>query len=398
MDGAPERAGADGVATSPPDAPDRKLRFGRSEWAGAFGDLGTLIPFVVAYVELAGLGAGALFVTFGAAMVFAGFAYRTPFPVQPMKAAGAIAITNAAAGVTLGAAAIHAAALATGMVWLLLGVTGTAQRVARLVAPPIALGLIVGLGIGFMLEGARSMSDGPWLAIPALALAIVFSDSRRVPVMFALLALGIAWSLATDASLPGRLDDIRPSLHWPTVVLGGIGVDAFVAGFVFIALPQLPLTLGNAVVAVTAENNRLFPDRPTSEGKVATTTGLVNLFSGALGGVPMCHGAGGMAGHVRFGARTGGAPVILGVVLLVLGLFASTSIAPLLALFPRPLLGVILFLAGLQLAMGARDLGHGRLDRLVMFGTAGLALWNVGAAFVFGVVVHELGRRGLLRL
>ncbi len=242
------------------------------------------------------------------------------------------------------------------------------------------------------------MSDGPWLAIPALALAIVFSDSRRVPVMFALLALGIAWSLATDASLPGRLADIRPSLHWPTVVLGDIGVDAFVAGFVFIALPQLPLTLGNAVVAVTAENNRLFPDRPTSEGKVATTTGLVNLFSGALGGVPMCHGAGGMAGHVRFGARTGGAPVILGVVLLVLGLFASTSIATLLALFPRPLLGVILFLAGLQLAMGARDLGHGRLDRLVMFGTAGLALWNVGAAFVFGVVVHELGRRGLLRL
>ena len=27
-------------------------RFDRMEWAGAFGDLGTLIPFVVAYISL----------------------------------------------------------------------------------------------------------------------------------------------------------------------------------------------------------------------------------------------------------------------------------------------------------------------------------------------------------
>ena len=81
----------------------------------------------------------------------------------------------------------------------------------------------------------------------------------------------------------------------------------------------MPLTLGNAVIAITEENNRLFPDRPVNEGRIATSTGLMNIFSAGVGGVPMCHGAGGMAGHVQFGARTGGALVILGVVLLVDG-------------------------------------------------------------------------------
>ena len=48
----------------------------------------------------------------------------------------------------------------------------------------------------------------------------------------------------------------------------------FLIGAVFLALPQLPLTLGNAVIAVTEENNRLFPDRPVSEKKVSISTGI----------------------------------------------------------------------------------------------------------------------------
>lgn len=89
-------------------------------------------------------------------------------------------------------------------------------------------------------------------------------------------------------------------------------------GMVLLALPQIPMTLGNAVIAITLENNRLFPQRPVTEGRVAVSTGLMNLFSGAVGGVPMCHGAGGMAAHLAFGARRGGSVVILGTVLFVL--------------------------------------------------------------------------------
>src|SRR5450759_4514834 len=97
-------------------------------------------------------------------------------------------------------------------------------------------------------------------------------------------------------------------------------------GFILLALPQLPLTCGNAYLAITEENDRLFPDRPVTERSVAFSTGLMNLGSSLIGGIPMCHGAGGMAGHVQFGARTGGSSIILGSILLGAGLFLSSSI------------------------------------------------------------------------
>ena len=124
----------------------------------------------------------------------------------------------------------------------------------------------------------------------------------------------------------------------------------------------------------------------------------MNLFSGALGGVPMCHGAGGLAAQVRFGARTGGAPVLLGCVLLVLAVGAGAWIVTLLELFPRAILGVLLFLAGLQLASGARGVVDDRLEGVVMLATAAFAIWHVGVAFVFGVLALAMVRRGWIRL
>ena len=112
----------------------------------------------------------------------------------------------------------------------------------------------------------------------------------------------------------------------------------------------------------------------------------------------MCHGAGGMAGHVRFGARTGGALVILGMVLFAVALFFSGSVGTLLRLFPPSVLGVILFLTGAQLALGACDLSKDKGERFVTVITGALAVWNVGIAFVVGVAAYWLNKRDLLRL
>ena len=169
-------------------------------------------------------------------------------------------------------------------------------------------------------------------------------------------------------------------------------------GFVLLTLPQLPLTFGNAYVAITEENNRLFPDRPVTERAVAYSTGLMNLGSSLIGGIPMCHGAGGMAGHVQFGARTGGSSIILGSVLLGAGLFLSASIGTVFKMFPPSVLGVILFMAGLQLALGSRDSGAEKADRFVVLATAAFAIWNVGAAVLFGILAHQASQRGWLRL
>lgn len=367
-------------------------RFDRHEWAGAFGDLGTLIPFVIAYLALLDLDPAGVLLAFGLASIVCGFVYRTPFPVQPMKAIGAVATTQAAQTYVVTAGAVHAAGWATGAIWLVLGLTGTARRIASLVSRPVVKGIIVGLGVGFVLSGAKMMAGSPWIGLAALAGTLLLFGQRRVPVMFVLLVFGALAGWLTDPTVADRLAGVRPEFRWPLLSLPEIRADEWMVGLVFLALPQLPLTLGNAIIAVAEENNRLFPDRPVTRERVAVSTGLLNLGGAALGGVPMCHGAGGMAGHVRFGARTGGAPIILGAVLVAVALFFSASVGALLALFPPPVLGVILLLAGAELAWGARSIGATTGERVAALVTAACAVWNVGVAFLAGSAVVAVVR------
>jgi MFS superfamily sulfate permease-like transporter len=124
----------------------------------------------------------------------------------------------------------------------------------------------------------------------------------------------------------------------------------------------------------------------------------MNLVAGGLGGVPMCHGAGGMAGHIRFGARTGGAAVLLGVLLLATALLLGDSVTTLLKLCPVPVLGVILFFGGLELAAGAQGGDTDAQDRYVVMVTAAIAMWNMGAGYLAGLVLWYAMRGNWLRL
>src|SRR5450830_702242 len=137
-------------------------RYDVPEWSGAFGDLGTLIPFVAAYLSILKMDANGLLVAFGVALIAAGSIYRTPFPVQPMKVIGAAAVSQASLAAGLGAATVIGAALTTGLVWIVLAFTGPARRAANWVPRPALLGIIMGLGFSFMLEGIRMMSSSPW--------------------------------------------------------------------------------------------------------------------------------------------------------------------------------------------------------------------------------------------
>lgn len=282
-------------------------------------------------------------------------------------------------------------------IWFLLGVTGAAKKVAELVSRPVAVGIIVGLGFGFMVEGIKMMSAGWLLGGFALLGTLLLLANRMVPVMFLLLIVGALAAVIAEPALLDKLTAIRPELRLPSFALAGLTWSDIVIGTLFLALPQVPLTLGNAVIAVTDENNRLFPDRPVTEKKVAISTGLMNLFGPLIGGVPMCHGAGGMAAHVRFGARTGGSLIILGGMLVLVALFLGSSVEILLQIFPAPILGVILFLAGAQLALGC-EFGHDKNDRFVTLITAACAMWNIGIAFILGMLVYHLLRRGWVKL
>jgi MFS superfamily sulfate permease-like transporter len=373
-------------------------RYDRAEWAGAFGDLGTLLPFVVAYIAVVKIDPLGMLLVFGAAMIAAGLYYRTPMPVQPMKAIGAVAATQASQTFLVTPQAVAVSGLATGLIWLALGFTGLAQKIARVLPRPVATGIILGLGFAFMLEGLKMMAAGWLVAGLALALTLALLSNRKVPAMFLLLLFGAAAALIADPRLAGELAALEPSFRLPRLAFNEIKPEDLAVGILFLALPQVPLTFGNAIVAVKEENNRLFPDRAISERKASISTGLMNLVGAPLGGVPMCHGAGGMAGHVRFGAQTGGAVVILGVILCLTALFFSDSVSTLLRIFPLPVLGVILFLTGAQLALGSCDFSKRKDERFATLVTAGCAVWNVGLGFVLGWLVLAALRRGYVKL
>ena len=368
------------------------------EWAGAFGDLGTLIPFVVAYISVLKIDPFGILFSFGTAMVVCGLYYKTPFPVQPMKALGAIAATQAAQTAVINQATVFSAGLVTGLIWLLVGVTGTAGRVAKLVPRCVVSGIVLGLGMSFMIEGIRYMSSGWLVAMAGLVGTLLLLTNRSIPAMFLLLIFGALCGVTQNPEAFRALTAMKLQLHGPSFALYAVNWHDVMIGTLFLALPQLPLTLGNAVIAIREENNKLFPERAVTENTIATSTGVMNLASAAVGGVPMCHGAGGMAGHVAFGARTGGAPIILGTILLCLAFCFSGSISAVFNIFPRAVLGVILFLTGAQLSLGSGEFSKDKAKRFITLVTAAFSMWNVGLAFIVGISLSYMAKRGLFRV
>jgi MFS superfamily sulfate permease-like transporter len=370
-------------------------RYDPVELAGAFGDLGTLIPFVVGYIAVMKIDPLGILFMFGLSELAVGLYYKTPIPVQPMKAIGSAAI---ASGGAVSAGMICGAGLFTGIFWLLAGVTKTVNIVTKLASKPIICGIVLGLGLMFITDGIRMMLQTPWLGAIVLVMTFALLAWNRFPAMFALLIIGTAAAYILNPAQMKHLLTIPPSFQVPRFTFARMSWEDFVKGSLLLAIPQLPLTIGNAVVAIRAENNELFPDRPVSDRMMATSQGIMNLVAAPFGGIPLCHGAGGMAGHVRFGARTGGSLVMLGGIMMVLALFFSQSVGLLFQTFPKAVLGVILFFAGAELAISTRDIGGRKEDFYVMLVVAGFAMWNMGAAFLAGIILHQAIERRWLKI
>ncbi len=359
--------------------------YNKMELAGAFGDLGTLIPFVVGYITLNKMDPLGILVAFGLFKIFVGLYFKTPVPVQPMKAIGGMAIAHAGA-ITPGM--IWGSGIFTGLFWLLMGMTGAITWVEKVTTKPVVRGIMLGLGLSFIIEGLGMMRAQPIFAVSGVVLTLLLLTNRRFPAMLILLGYGIVLAFVQKPELMGELSHLSFRFRWPELTFGQISWKELLSGFVILGLPQAPLTLGNAIIATVAENNAYFPDRKVTAKTISMDHGIMNLISAFLGGIPMCHGAGGMAGHIRFGARTGGALVMLGVIVLLVGLFLSDSVTLLLQVFPRPILGVILFFAGVELALVVQDVKLRKQNLFVLLVTAGTAMWNMGVAYLAGLVLY----------
>ena len=153
-----------------------------------------------------------------------------------------------------------------------------------------------------------------------------------------------------------------------------------------LVLPQVVLTIANAILATSLLTKDLF-GKDVPPKKLSTTIGLMNLTSVPFGGFPMCHGAGGLAGQYRYGARTGGASIIAGVIFLILALFFTSP--EVLSIVAVGVLGALLVFVGIE--MGRHSL---KTDSLVVTGLIGVLALAVSMtiAFIVGMVaVYLLG-------
>ncbi|MBI1738258.1 MAG: transporter [Acidobacteria bacterium] len=362
-----------------------RIRFDRNELSGAFGDIGTDFPLLVGMILAAGLDAPSVLIIFGAMQVLTGLAYGMPMPVQPLKAMAVIVITQ-----KLAPNVLYGGGLAIGIVMLLLTLTGLIGWVARIVPKSVVRGVQFGLGMQLASLALRDYvtSDG-WhgyaLAAVAFALTLALLGNRKFPPAPFIILLGVAYALLfkLDGGAFSHAAGLRlPQFHkleWADVL----------TGFLVLALPQLPLSLGNAILASQRVATDLFPEKKVSVRKISFTYSLMNIVSPFFSGVPTCHGSGGIAGHYTFGGRTGGSVVIYGAMYLTLGLFLGGGFQAAVKLFPLPVLGVILLFEALALMKLVRDMFSNAADFFIVL-LVGLIAFGLPYGYVLGVVLGTL--------
>lgn len=370
----------------------------RGDLGGALGDLGTLLPFLVGFIVVTDVRPTSILLAFGLSMIVVGWRLDVPFPVQPMKAVGAAALAGAVVAGQNMPAVLALSALITGVFWLIAAWSGLARWLARRVSRDVIHGVVLGLGIALIVAGLRRIEGDAVLGAASVVLALVLLGRGGWLTMPALMAVGWAMGAWRQPEMVQALADTPwalqlPGPQWPAFDQPGVWLAA-----IGLAAAQIPLTFGNAILGIVAETRRLFPAVPLDEDRAARGTGLMNLLAGGLGAPPMCFGAGGMAAQVACGARSGRAPIFLGSVLLVMGLFASGQLTVLLSLLPAGTLGAMLFVAGFSLTIGTAGSARDKEARAVLLTTAAVSVWNAGAGVLVGVLLEAGLRAKVMRI
>jgi hypothetical protein len=341
------------------------MTFSQGEVTGAIGDTVTVLPIVVALAALTPISLPHTLLAFGVFQVIWGLWYGLPMSVEPMKALAALAIAG-----TLSYSEFLLAGLVSGAALLALGTGGGLARAERAIGRPVVRGVQLAVALLLARSGLDLALGDPTLALAGLAVAIVAIAIGRANVA----ALGV---LGLGVGITVTLAGV-PVLTVPGVPAVPIGKLVPTVGVLEGALAQLAMTVGNAAVATSLLVSDFF-DREVSPDELSQGMGIMTLLSVPLGGVPMCHGSGGLAGKHAFGARSAGANVVLGV---LYGLAALVAGGGFFALFPMATLGVVLVLVAWELGKNALDSESRGLA--VAIGAVGL-LANVGIAFVCGI-------------
>ncbi|NOX34075.1 MAG: sulfate permease [Deltaproteobacteria bacterium] len=382
-----------------------KYRFNRQEFAGSLGDLGTILPIAIGMILVNGLNPSGLFLSVGLFYIFTGFYYGVTVSVQPMKVIGAYAIATAASS-----GQVLAAGLLMGIILLVLGLTGAIDFIGKYTPKSVTRGVQLSTGTLLMAQGVKLMMGTSRLQL-LHKMAEPYLRVQSIGFMPIGIVIGIAGGILTlflleNKKLPAGLVVVMSGLliglffgtkqgfgklyfgfHLPQWMPLGIPLKTdFIFALFALVLPQLPMTVGNAVIANADLSKEYFGEKSkkvTYKG-LSITMALGCIFSFFLGGMPICHGAGGLAAHYRFGARTAGSNFMIGALFVLLVLFLGSGILTVIYLLPMAILGVLLLFAGSQLALTIQDIS-GRADLFVVVVILGITLaTNLGIGVMAG--------------
>lgn len=383
-------------------------RFNRMEFAGSLGDLGTILPLAIGMILINGLNPLGLFLSVGLFYVFAGLYFKVTSPVEPMKVIGAYAI---ATGIT--ASQIQASSLWIFLFLLIIGGTGVITLIGKYIPKSVIRGVQLSTGVLLVTQGVKLMlgestfqalrnAAEPYLTIQSLGpiplglitgcilgvLTLLLLENKRLPAAIVVVGAGILTGVFLGTK--EGLQQMHVGFNLPNLLPYGFPTAGdFTFALLVLVLPQVPMTLGNAVMANADLSIQYFPQDGSrvTYRSLCISMALANLMSFLLGGMPMCHGAGGLASRYRFGARTGGSNLIIGGIFIFLALVLGEHLMAVIYLLPMAALGVLLVFAGAQLSLTLLDINT-RKDMFVPILIVGITLAsNLAAGFLVGIAV-----------
>ncbi len=381
---------------------DKAFIFNRLEFAGSLGDLGTMLPLVIAMIIINGMNAVNVLITIGIFYIISGLYFKVTVPVQPMKIISAYAIAMG-----LSPLQIASASLWMGIFTLILGVTGLIHLIGKYTPKSTVRGVQLAGGILLMVKGLQyiiqpdpnlsihsiaSINTGILIGIIGVIITFLFLENRKIPAAVLVVVGGIL--IGFIIGKPIKTEELQIGFHLPSFMPYGMPtLNDLLLIIPLVVLPQIPMTIGNAVIAQVDTTKQLFGDRSKkmTYRSISNSQGIADILSFFWGGIPMCHGAGGAAAHYFFGARTGGANLMIGAIFLAFGLFFGKSATAFFNILPMSVLGVLLFFAGCQLAIMIQDLKD-KKEIFVAIVMLGITLAsNLAVAFIIGIILaHAL--------
>jgi len=357
----------------------KSFEFNLRELAGSMGDFGTLFPLAIGYIAVCGLNPAGFLVMMGVANIVTGLLYRLPIPIEPMKVLAVVAIAQ-----HWEPSMVYASGFGMGIVWTVFALIGVMKWIAKVTPDSVIRGIQVALGIILAIEAIKMISTWWVIGVLSIITGLVLGRNRYAPAAIVLMALGLVIMI-----VKGQFNLVEsPRLTLPNIT--GFSPREVWQSFLQAGFAQIPLTATNAVIATSALIKSYWPEKPVSESRLSLNMGIMNLILPFFGGMPLCHGAGGLAGQYYFGARTGGANIIEGLIEIAMGLFLAGSIAGLLSVFPVAIIGAMMFLVGVELVKFARGIHWG--TDIIPMGTTLIVslLTNMAYGFLSGFVVYYL--------